>query len=95
MYSFYRASAWLIQISEGTYQHVANMDYKIEERGEIFLKGKGKRKTFLIYPETHEQSKGFSETDQDSSISSSILQQIVTQDSNSMSLSKNLKKNLK
>lgn len=86
----------LIQISEGTYQYVGDLDLKFEER-EIYLKGKGVRKTFLIYPETQQQNKAFTENDQDSSISSSILQQIVNQDSNSINLSKskNLKKNPK
>jgi PAS domain S-box-containing protein len=41
-----------IQISEGTQSLVAGMDFPIEYRGEIELKGKGKKKTFLIDPQS-------------------------------------------
>jgi class 3 adenylate cyclase len=40
-----------IQISEGTQSLIAGMDFPIEYRGEIELKGKGKKKTFLIDPQ--------------------------------------------
>lgn len=41
----------LVQISQGCYDLVANGPYKIEQRGEIELKGKGKRMTYLVYPQ--------------------------------------------
>lgn len=74
----------LIQISEGTHQHVADLNIKIEERGEIMLKGKGKRKTFLIYPELHEHKAGNFQTEMDSNLSSSFLQQMISQNSSSI-----------
>jgi guanylate cyclase len=40
-----------IQISENTQMLVAGMDFPIEYRGEIELKGKGKKKTYLIDPQ--------------------------------------------
>jgi PAS domain S-box-containing protein len=40
-----------VQISESTQMLVANMDFPIEYRGEIELKGKGKQKTYLIDPQ--------------------------------------------
>jgi guanylate cyclase len=40
-----------IQISEGTQTLLAGTDFKIEYRGEIELKGKGKTRTFLIDPQ--------------------------------------------
>lgn len=39
-----------VQISQGTYDLVCNMDFNIEPRGEIFLKGKGKSNAFLVRP---------------------------------------------
>jgi PAS domain S-box-containing protein len=41
-----------VQISEDTYHLVRELDFTIEPRGEIFLKGKGKRPAFLIVPAT-------------------------------------------
>jgi PAS domain S-box-containing protein len=41
-----------IQISEGTQALVSGMDFPIEYRGEIELKGKGKKKTYLIDPQS-------------------------------------------
>jgi PAS domain S-box-containing protein len=41
-----------IQISEATQALVAGMDFPIEFRGEIELKGKGKKKTYLIDPQS-------------------------------------------
>lgn len=46
--------AGLVQISQGCYDLVANGPYKIEQRGEIELKGKGKRMTYLVYPQGEE-----------------------------------------
>jgi PAS domain S-box-containing protein len=40
-----------VQISEDTYGLLKDMDFTIEPRGEIFLKGKGKRPAFLISPQ--------------------------------------------
>jgi class 3 adenylate cyclase len=40
-----------IQISEGTQELISGLDFQIEYRGEIELKGKGKKKTFLIDPQ--------------------------------------------
>jgi PAS domain S-box-containing protein len=39
-----------VQISEGTYELVKDMDFLIEARGEVWLKGKGKRPAFLVIP---------------------------------------------
>ncbi|OHS98219.1 adenylate cyclase type [Tritrichomonas foetus] len=39
-----------VQISQGTYDCVADSQFKIESRGEIELKGKGKQMTYLVYP---------------------------------------------
>jgi class 3 adenylate cyclase len=39
-----------VQVSEDTYNLVKEMDFQIEPRGEIMLKGKGKRPAFLITP---------------------------------------------
>jgi class 3 adenylate cyclase len=39
-----------IQISEDTYGLVKDLDFSIEPRGEVFLKGKGKRPAFLVSP---------------------------------------------
>jgi class 3 adenylate cyclase len=39
-----------VQISEGTQALVAGLDFRIEYRGEIELKGKGMKKTFLVEP---------------------------------------------
>jgi class 3 adenylate cyclase len=40
-----------IQISESTQALIAGMDFPVEYRGEIELKGKGKKKTYLIDPQ--------------------------------------------
>jgi PAS domain S-box-containing protein len=40
-----------IQISEGTQELLIGLDFPIEYRGEVELKGKGKKKTFLIDPQ--------------------------------------------
>jgi class 3 adenylate cyclase len=39
-----------VQISENTQNLISDMDFLIEPRGEIELKGKGKQKTFLVKP---------------------------------------------
>ncbi|OHT16587.1 Adenylate and Guanylate cyclase catalytic domain containing protein [Tritrichomonas foetus] len=39
-----------VQISQGTYDLVHNMDFSIEPRGEIFLKGKGNQPAYLVSP---------------------------------------------
>jgi PAS domain S-box-containing protein len=44
-----------IQISEDTHALIAGMDFQVEYRGEIELKGKGKKKTYLVEP-AHEPS---------------------------------------
>jgi PAS domain S-box-containing protein len=41
-----------VQISEDTYHLLRDMDFTIEPRGEIFLKGKGNRPAFLVVPAT-------------------------------------------
>jgi class 3 adenylate cyclase len=41
-----------IQISESSYELMKNLDFQIEPRGEIWLKGKGKRPAFLVMPPT-------------------------------------------
>jgi PAS domain S-box-containing protein len=40
-----------VQISQSTFELVQRMGFSIEKRGEIFLKGKGKRMTYLVRPE--------------------------------------------
>jgi class 3 adenylate cyclase len=37
-----------VQISEGTYELLKDMDFQIEPRGEIWLKGKGNRPAYLV-----------------------------------------------
>jgi len=39
-----------IQISQDTYDLISTMDFSIEPRGEIFLKGKGKSQAYLVRP---------------------------------------------
>jgi class 3 adenylate cyclase len=39
-----------VQISEDTHALIALMDFTIEYRGEVDLKGKGKKKTYLVSP---------------------------------------------
>ncbi|OHS95919.1 Adenylate and Guanylate cyclase catalytic domain containing protein [Tritrichomonas foetus] len=39
-----------IQITQSTYQHLKVNEYSIEERGEVFLKGKGQVMTYLVSP---------------------------------------------
>jgi len=38
-----------IQISQETYDLVSSLDFQVEKRGEVFLKGKGKSMTYLIH----------------------------------------------
>jgi len=40
-----------IQISQSTYDLIQNLDFNIEQRGEIFLKGKGKSMAYLVKPQ--------------------------------------------
>ncbi|OHT08223.1 adenylate cyclase, type VII [Tritrichomonas foetus] len=80
----------LVQISESTYNLVANMDFNIEERGEIELKGKGKRKTFLIHPEIKRDSRS-SIFMLDDDVSSSVLKQLYDQQAQKSSTIKNKK----
>jgi PAS domain S-box-containing protein len=37
-----------VQISQATYELILHVDFKIEQRGETFLKGKGKTMTYLV-----------------------------------------------
>jgi len=39
-----------VQISQGTYDLIASLDFNIEKRGEVFLKGKGKANAYLVIP---------------------------------------------
>lgn len=39
-----------IQISEGTYDLIAELPFNVEHRGEVELKGKGKKKTYIVRP---------------------------------------------
>jgi len=39
-----------IHISQATYDLIGGLNFEIEQRGEVFLKGKGKTTTFLINP---------------------------------------------
>jgi class 3 adenylate cyclase len=39
-----------VQISEDTYALLRDLDFSVEPRGEVFLKGKGKRPAFLVSP---------------------------------------------
>ncbi|EAY19483.1 Adenylate and Guanylate cyclase catalytic domain containing protein [Trichomonas vaginalis G3] len=39
-----------VQISEETYKLIVNMNYNIERRGEIELKGKGKKMAYIVRP---------------------------------------------
>ncbi|OHS96697.1 hypothetical protein TRFO_09863 [Tritrichomonas foetus] len=41
-----------IQISQATYELIEESDFRIEKRGEVFLKGKGKSMTYLVKPKT-------------------------------------------
>jgi PAS domain S-box-containing protein len=58
-----------IQISESTQELVSGLDFPIEFRGEIELKGKGKKKTYLIDPQ--------SQTNQIGGLLQSTLDEIV------------------
>ena len=40
-----------IQIPQSTYDLLAKGEYNVEQRGEVFLKGKGQVMTYLIMPE--------------------------------------------
>lgn len=40
----------LIQISQSTHELIASYEFNVEARGEVFLKGKGKTKTFFVKP---------------------------------------------
>jgi PAS domain S-box-containing protein len=40
----------LVQISQDTYDKIAGGPFNIEQRGEIELKGKGKRMTYVVHP---------------------------------------------
>jgi class 3 adenylate cyclase len=42
-----------VQISQSTYDLVARMSFVIDKRGEIFLKGKGKKMAFVVRPPEH------------------------------------------
>lgn len=37
-----------VQISQSTYDLISNLDFNVEPRGEILLKGKGKSNAFLV-----------------------------------------------
>jgi class 3 adenylate cyclase len=39
-----------IQISEDTHTLIQGMDFQVESRGEVELKGKGKKKTYIVEP---------------------------------------------
>ena len=39
-----------VQISQSTYDLIASLDFNIEKRGEVFLKGKGKANAYLVMP---------------------------------------------
>jgi len=41
-----------VQISQGTYDLIQNMNFNIESRGEIELKGKGKKNAYIVRPFT-------------------------------------------
>ena len=45
-----------VQISEGTYEAIKDMQFNIENRGEIELKGKGKKKAYIVQHVTIMQS---------------------------------------
>ena len=42
-----------IQISQATYDLVNEFDFSIEQRGEVFLKGKGKQMAYLVKPKNN------------------------------------------
>ena len=48
-----------IQIPKSTYDLVSEEDFTIEERGEVFLKGKGKTMAYLVTPNTLNNNEGF------------------------------------
>jgi class 3 adenylate cyclase len=39
-----------IQISKATYELISPLGFNVEERGEVFLKGKGSQKTYIVHP---------------------------------------------
>lgn len=39
-----------IQIAKSTYELISEEDFEIEERGEVYLKGKGKTTSYLVSP---------------------------------------------
>ena len=45
-----------VQISQGTKEVVEGLDFVLEERGEVFLKGKGKQMTYFVSPGNATQS---------------------------------------
>ena len=46
-----------VQISKGTYELIASEGgFNIEERGEIYLKGKGNQTTYLVRPNDYNQN---------------------------------------
>ena len=45
-----------VQISQGTKEVVESLDFVLEERGEVFLKGKGKQMTYFVSPGNASQS---------------------------------------
>jgi class 3 adenylate cyclase len=51
-----------VQISEDTYELLKGLDFMIEPRGEVFLKGKGKRPAYIVMP-THDMFATPSEID--------------------------------
>jgi PAS domain S-box-containing protein len=42
-----------VQISQTTYSAISNLGFNVEQRGEIFLKGKGKRMAYMVRPLEH------------------------------------------
>jgi PAS domain S-box-containing protein len=42
-----------VQISQFTYDAISNLNFQIEKRGEIFLKGKGKKMAYVVRPPEH------------------------------------------
>lgn len=40
----------MVQIPKSTYELICDRDFSIEERSEVFLKGKGKTMAYLVSP---------------------------------------------
>ncbi|OHT03979.1 guanylate cyclase [Tritrichomonas foetus] len=73
-----------IQISETTYDLIKYLSYPIRERGEIFIKGKGMKKVYLISPQSHLSLSGLNLHNTENS-----LENVLTSSQSSLNVMKN------